>query len=581
MKELNLLFAILICYAATYANTYDSLFSLNDGMRFMALSKYYNETYRYNTDSAFVMSELKNIENLAIQKNDKELEASALSLLADYHARIHSFNEVSTKQHLLAIGITRDEDLKEQEAYNMFALGRYYYSFKHYPEAFEYFLAADRLLKSLGVEKISFAGEFYFFLGSSYHKIGELDRAIVFFNQVLKFPPNNFWFRLNVYNNLGFIMQQKKQYTKALQFFKQTHQLAVEKKYLDWVALSMGNMGIIYFKLGHFDRALPMLQEGADINYKLKDWESTIKYLYYICNVPTVKSNFTALNQNLEKAKSVLQNLNTLVVKRYLLEIRLLIAEQTNNHIYALNYYKQLQLVNDSLADHEVVKQMKDAQIRNEVELRQYEISFMLSEARKDRIIKYIIVAMAFIALIFVMVLLKRETVKRRVDKALFEERQRVVVLERNNAVIALASAQSELQLFTQHLLEKNQLIAGYQQELAKNADKTNHQDTGEQTKNMHSLQNAQILTPDDWEKFKMLYEKVHPGFFARVRQNYPEITTAEKRLLALLRLKHENESIAHILGISTDSVRKSKQRLRKKLSDIDDAELSTFAINI
>lgn len=581
MKELNLLFSILICYAATYANTYDSLFSLNDGMRFMALSKYYNETYRYNTDSAFVMSELKNIENLAIQKNDKELEASALSLLADYHARIHSFNEVSTKQHLLAIGITRDEDLKEQEAYNMFALGRYYYSFKHYPEAFEYFLAADRLLKSLGVEKISFAGEFYFFLGSSYHKIGELDRAIVFFNQVLKFPPNNFWFRLNVYNNLGFIMQQKKQYTKALQFFKQTHQLAVEKKYLDWVALSMGNMGIIYFKLGHFDRALPMLQEGADINYKLKDWESTIKYLYYICNVPTVKSNFTALNQNLEKAKSVLQNLNTLVVKRYLLEIRLLIAEQTNNHIYALNYYKQLQLVNDSLADHEVVKQMKDAQIRNEVELRQYEISFMLSEARKDRIIKYIIVAMAFIALIFVMVLLKRETVKRRVDKALFEERQHVVVLERNNAVIALASAQSELQLFTQHLLEKNQLIAGYQQELAKNADKTNHQDTGEQTKNMHSLQNAQILTPDDWEKFKMLYEKVHPGFFARVRQNYPEITTAEKRLLALLRLKHENESIAHILGISTDSVRKSKQRLRKKLSDIDDAELSTFAINI
>jgi tetratricopeptide (TPR) repeat protein len=482
--------------------------------------------------------------------------------------------------HLKAIAVSKDNDLKTQEAYNMFSVGRYYYSFKHYPEAFEYFLAADRLLKVLGDEKISFAGEFYFFLASSYHKIGELDKAVLFFNQVLKFPPENFWFRLNAYNNLGVIMQQRKQYGEALQFFKQTYQLAADKNYPDWIALSIGNMGIIYFKQGLYEKALPMLQDGANINYRLKDWESTINYLYFICKVPTVKNDVASLKRNLEKANSVLQNHNTLVVKKYVLEISLLIAEQTNLDAHALNYYKQLQLVNDSLADYEVVKQMKDAQIRNEVDLRQYEIGLMITEARKDRIIKYIIIAMAFMALLFVLAMLKRETVKRRVDKALFEEKQHVLELERNNADIALASAKIELQLFTQHLQEKNQLIANYQHELSKDTT-TNNSGAAERTEDIDSLHNTQILTPDDWEKFKLLYEKVHPGFFRRVKENYPQITTAEKRLLALLRLKHEQETIARILGISNDSVRKSKQRLRKKLNNIDDAELAQFANSI
>jgi DNA-binding CsgD family transcriptional regulator len=176
--------------------------------------------------------------------------------------------------------------------------------------------------------------------------------------------------------------------------------------------------------------------------------------------------------------------------------------------------------------------------------------------------------------------MLKRETVKRRVDKALFEEKQHVLELERNNADIALAYAKIELQLFTQHLQEKNQLIANYQHELSKDTT-TNNSGAAERTEDIDSLHNTQILTPDDWEKFKLLYEKVHPGFFRRVKENYPQITTAEKRLLALLRLKHEQETIARILGISNDSVRKSKQRLRKKLNNIDDAELAQFANSI
>ncbi|MBP9186700.1 MAG: tetratricopeptide repeat protein [Bacteroidia bacterium] len=580
MKKFVTSILLMLISGIVSAQTLDSVFNLADGTRFMALSKHYNATYRYNTDSVFVVKELTNIESLAIQKGDKEVEASALSLLADYYARNHKFNDQSTSLHLKAIAVSKDNDLKTQEAYNMFSVGRYYYSFKHYPEAFEYFLAADRLLKVLGDEKISFAGEFYFFLASSYHKIGELDKAVLFFNQVLKFPPENFWFRLNAYNNLGVIMQQRKQYGEALQFFKQTYQLAADKNYPDWIALSIGNMGIIYFKQGLYEKALPMLQDGANINYRLKDWESTINYLYFICKVPTVKNDVASLKRNLEKANSVLQNHNTLVVKKYVLEISLLIAEQTNLDAHALNYYKQLQLVNDSLADYEVVKQMKDAQIRNEVDLRQYEIGLMITEARKDRIIKYIIIAMAFMALLFVLAMLKRETVKRRVDKALFEEKQHVLELERNNADIALASAKIELQLFTQHLQEKNQLIANYQHELSKDTT-TNNSGAAERTEDIDSLHNTQILTPDDWEKFKLLYEKVHPGFFRRVKENYPQITTAEKRLLALLRLKHEQETIARILGISNDSVRKSKQRLRKKLNNIDDAELAQFANSI
>jgi DNA-binding CsgD family transcriptional regulator len=47
-------------------------------------------------------------------------------------------------------------------------------------------------------------------------------------------------------------------------------------------------------------------------------------------------------------------------------------------------------------------------------------------------------------------------------------------------------------------------------------------------------------------------------------------VTEAEKRLLALTKLEMSNSEIAAMLGISPESVIKTRYRLRKKVGDED-----------
>ena len=69
-----------------------------------------------------------------------------------------------------------------------------------------------------------------------------------------------------------------------------------------------------------------------------------------------------------------------------------------------------------------------------------------------------------------------------------------------------------------------------------------------------------------EWEQFRVIFEEVHPTFFAQLQQQFPEVTPNELRLAALLRLNFSSKAMAGLLGISEESVKKARYRLRQKL---------------
>ncbi len=70
----------------------------------------------------------------------------------------------------------------------------------------------------------------------------------------------------------------------------------------------------------------------------------------------------------------------------------------------------------------------------------------------------------------------------------------------------------------------------------------------------------------NDWEAFKSHFNKVHPELLDRLKSLYPSLTDAELKLCAFLFLGIETKHIAKILSVLPDSVKKARQRLRKKL---------------
>ena len=92
-----------------------------------------------------------------------------------------------------------------------------------------------------------------------------------------------------------------------------------------------------------------------------------------------------------------------------------------------------------------------------------------------------------------------------------------------------------------------------------------------------NAFRSMKILTDDDWERFRQQFELSFPGFIAGLKNEFPTITAAEIRLFLLLKLGFDNKEIAGTLGISSDSVLRSRHRLRVKLELTDTRDLDSF----
>ena len=133
-----------------------------------------------------------------------------------------------------------------------------------------------------------------------------------------------------------------------------------------------------------------------------------------------------------------------------------------------------------------------------------------------------------------------------------------------------MEAARAELKMFTQNIVEKTNLIEQLERQLQTNYNT-------QQEALIKEITNQTILTEEDWLKFKILFEKIHPGFFAQLRQRINDITIAEQRMAALIRLQLQPKQISSLLGISLNSVYKTKQRLRQRFNLQTDWHVEEF----
>ena len=88
------------------------------------------------------------------------------------------------------------------------------------------------------------------------------------------------------------------------------------------------------------------------------------------------------------------------------------------------------------------------------------------------------------------------------------------------------------------------------------------------------------FTTKTDWIDFKTLFEKSYPNYLAQLRNRHPELSESEERLFLFLKLKLTRNETAVILGISEDSVKKTRSRLRKRLVLEQEASLEEYVQN-
>jgi hypothetical protein len=133
-----------------------------------------------------------------------------------------------------------------------------------------------------------------------------------------------------------------------------------------------------------------------------------------------------------------------------------------------------------------------------------------------------------------------------------------------------------ELTSYTLHVIRKNKLLESLQAQLEEMV-REEKRDQKKQIKQL-SLQISEGLSDDQhWEEFRGIFEQVHQSFFDRLQQQSEALTSNDLRLIALIKMNMTQADISTLLGVSPDSLRVMRHRIRKKLNLPPGENLSAF----
>ena len=87
-----------------------------------------------------------------------------------------------------------------------------------------------------------------------------------------------------------------------------------------------------------------------------------------------------------------------------------------------------------------------------------------------------------------------------------------------------------------------------------------------EYVRQVNNVIGESLRNDDEWSRFKLHFDSVHPDFFLKLKEQASDLTENELRLCAYIRIGMRAKQIAEMLSVTPDSVNTARYRLRKKL---------------
>lgn len=177
------------------------------------------------------------------------------------------------------------------------------------------------------------------------------------------------------------------------------------------------------------------------------------------------------------------------------------------------------------------------------------------------------------------------------------KEKSKQQLLENEIALMKIENEQQrqkeEVQFLEREVLFKNKelttsiLLNSQHKELLKNInthlDKINVSSSNKKSgiRAIKKMIHSSTTFEENWDDFKLHFEKVHPDFFTKLGNAHPSLSQTDNKHCAYIRMKLNTKEIARLLGISATSVQMARFRLKKKMNLGKEIDLKNHIHNI
>ncbi len=353
------------------------------------------------------------------------------------------------------------------------------------------------------------------------------------------------------YSALNNTVKAKEHYSSSLILAREMDSPVAESN----VLISLGSVEVAAEK---YDEGISYYKSALLLAEKTERTGIIIQILYLIAKAELLKNSLKSALEFANKGLSISKSIKESASISGFYKLRSEIFQGQNKTVLALKDYKAYETIKDSLYTIEKTKQIEDLRAVYDTEKKEQQIAqqdieiSLLEEKEKTSKLQKIALGsglgLSALALGFGFYGFRQKIKRNKLEKEKIETQLEFKKKELTTHALQLAKKNETLENLKQRAkeLKSSEVQNGYQQ--------------------LISAINFDLQDDNNWENFSRYFEEVHKDFNSTVANKYSDITPNELRLMALLKMNLSSKEIANILNISTNGIKKARQRLRKKM---------------
>ncbi|GJM62892.1 tetratricopeptide repeat protein [Persicobacter diffluens] len=483
---------------------------------------------------------------------------------------------------LLARGYAQQSDSHLQAAV-LYYLGLFDIQLNVFDKALEYLFESLEIRKEQ--DNPNEEQKIYNALGSIFEIISEYQKAIYYYQNALALSSSG-KSKAYIHSNIGVCQMNNQNFKEAEDHLLKADSLISLTSTPYGKANIMVNLGEVYRKKQQHLKSEHCFREaeriGADYPQIIGEAQIGLGNIYY--DLEKYDLCETYLRRNLENISSHTK----ISALKLLADIS---RKKENFRQYADDFSSYITL-KDSVYQVDKIRKLATLHYEFEAAIKDKEISILQkdNELQKRRV--YLLFAGVLLGVLLIIILCYRYVLmikQKNLEKATYDKSQiqkmrleesvyaekKIRELQQKKFEETMASKSRELASNAIHLINKNKVL----QQVKQNVNQLTLQNADQ--KNLIKQINKQIdgcLNPQqDWEQFKIHFEKTHPNFFARLKEDFPKLTENDLRFMSFLRANFSTKDIANVLNIDYRSANMTRYRIRKKIALENEQDLMEF----
>ncbi|MEO5776802.1 MAG: hypothetical protein ABIQ27_07850 [Flavobacterium sp.] len=383
------------------------------------------------------------------------------------------------------------------------------------------------------------------------------------------------------YNSLGYLHDLKNEkaaaenyYILALNEFEKENNIA----YLPTSYCKMGEIASAKnqkeISLDYFKKALTLAETSENKQAQITSMIAMGKwYLKFEGNLLQAENYFN-------KARIIAASLSDKLFEIKTIEALIELKKKEENFKEVSQLQNEIITIKDSFYSFEREQIVKSLEVQFDVSEKNRKLQLVSAEKEVSKLTNYLLIMLlALLIVVFTILYFFLKRINKR-DKQLLKTKEELVNLMEDQKQLKeqqfqndIEYKESQLSAITIQMLEKNELLDEIKTILNKK------EPTSE--KEIKKLVSKYTIQDNNWKDFDNYFESVNKNFYTRLKQKYPEISSNDLKICALIKLNLSIKEMASILNISPDSVKTARHRLRKKLQLNTEENLTDFILSV